>query len=167
VQGGRHKGGDFGEGVEYNNSFIDQTFHFYMPERLSSFDLISIVLSGAFQQKRETREDRWSVQFADDFEVQLMRLLNGEKRNISLIKEYYCFDTEGAFPYSSEVSETLSDLAGHGALVYIMGEPGRIARPMIKYFAKKTLEEGRISQQDYDKLADLGRQLPIKRTVFI
>jgi len=134
---------------------------------LSDSDLVSVVLFGAFQERKETREERWSVQFTEDMDYQLMEILNREKHNIPLIREHYFFNGQGAFPYSKEVAQALWQLAEVGALTRIMGEPGRIARPLIGRLARDPLERGKISEEDYQKFLDLGKELGIKRVVCI
>lgn len=135
-------------------------------EPIDGTDLVSIVLYGAFQQKRESREEGWAVLFKPEVDMELMSTLYRERDKIPLIKEHYHFDAQGAFPYSREVNEALNQLAEVTVLKRLMGE-GRIGTTMLREFAERPLQEGRISQEDYKKLFDLGRELPVNRAVFI
>ncbi len=132
---------------------------------ISGTDLVSIVLYGAFQQRTETREQGWSVQFTEGMDYDLMELLKREQNNIPLIREHYFFDVAG--PYSKEVAAALTQLVMDGALTRIMGQSGRVARQVIGRIARDPLERGKISQGDYDKLLDLGKELEIKKAVYI
>ena len=134
---------------------------------LSGTDLVSIVLLGAFQGRRERREDWPSLQFKEELDYDLMEILYKARKEIPLIAEHYFFNEQGAFPYSKEVADALWELAEDGVLTRIMGESGRIVRPLIGRIARNSLERGKISQENYQKLLDLGQQLEIKRTVYI
>ncbi len=145
-----------------NNPFIIQRSFIFMGGvlklPLTSANIISIVLSGAFDGK--SRKPETGKVVCDDLEEKVTGILFGE-RNKRLIRNNYHFVTEGASPYSEQVHRAIDFFHEVGILSYTMGEQGTNIHPKVIGFAEISRKQRRISRADYEFLINLGKELDL------
>ncbi len=133
---------------------------------LDGADVASIVLAGALENRLKWDRSGNSVLCAD-LEIQMMEILYNARDRVPLINEHYLFDgTSGIVPYrSEEVGRAVFELTRLGSLRLLVGE-GKIVTPGIRVYGTEALEKGTISQEDYQKLKNLGKNIRVKRVVY-